>query len=145
MRRWLAYISLFFAALLICGALAGCGLRDQGTAGAVPSADASSAAAANSFGWDAAPVGTGTVLSGPSSGVAAGNGVRCSWLTGLRRELSSPVFQTLDLCLSYRGRLSAARSFASWRASLCGASCGGAVSVLQPGDGYVFALRRIVI
>ncbi len=70
---------------------------------------------------------------------------RCFWLTGMRRALWSPIFQSTDLFLTYLGRASAARAFAAWRMSLCGNACGAAVAVSRAGDGCVYALRRIVI
>lgn len=67
------------------------------------------------------------------------------WLTGMRRTLSSSGFTALDAFLNYHRAESAARSFASWRTFLCGSSGSGAISVLRPGDCYVYALCRIVV
>lgn len=71
--------------------------------------------------------------------------VSFSWMSGLRRALSSPVFTSSDAFSNYHKAESAARSFASWRSFFCGGSGGGAISVWRPGDSYVYALCRIVI
>lgn len=153
-RRLIAYMSVVFTALLLsAGVFHFSAERDYARVGdsgressmaKVEGCASSDIALQDSYTWFVAPSGDPVSVSGRTAGGANGS-ARCSWLTGLRRELSSPVFQATDIFLTYLGRESSARSFASWRASLCGASCGGAISVSRPGDGYIFALRRIVI
>lgn len=154
MRRLIAYMSVVFTVLLLSvGVFHFSAERgfvraaDLGRESSVAEFDirlSSDIALQDSYTWYIMPAGDPVSLSGHMAG--GGNvGARCSWLKGLRRELSSPVFQATDIFLTYLGRESSARSFVSWRASLCGVSCGGAISVLRPGDGYIYALRRIVI
>lgn len=157
MRRLTAYIStLCVALLLVAGTVhftasasgEGCALPDSGNAGSEKVAPGHSSAdfsLQDSYAWYIGPTSDPSSVGSNANGGNAVNGARCSWLTGMRRELSSPVYQAADVFLTYLGRESSARSFASWRASLCGASCAGAISVSRPGDGYVYALRRIVI
>lgn len=150
----MSYMSLVFTALLLSAGVfhfsAERGFVCSGDSGwessvaKVEGRASSDIALQDSYTWYVAPSGDPVSVSGRTAG-GANSGARCSWLTGLRRELSSPVFQATDIFLTYLGRESSARSFASWRASLCGASCGGAISVSRPGDGYIYALRRIVI
>lgn len=152
MRRLAVYLSVVCTVLLLSsGVFRFPAERGEACAGSPAGAEllvaegtSSDFALQDSYTWYLAPAADPASVSGrPANG--GGGGARCSWLTGLRRELSSPVYQSSDIFLAYLGRESSARSFASWRASLCGASCGGAISVSRPGDGYVFALRRIVI
>lgn len=153
MRRWIAYLSVFVTVWLFCAGVwhlsaeRGCVRID--TAQESPETEIAARAVADfawwdSYAWYVVPAGDPVSMSCRTTG-GMNAGVRCWWLTGLKRELSSPVFQAADILLTYLGRRSSARSFASWRASLCGASCGDAVSVSRPGDGYIYALRRIVI
>lgn len=154
MRRLIAYMSVVFIALLLSAGVfhfsAERGFVRTGDFGRESSAAEIVARAAADLAWQdsytryVVPAADTGSVSGHTAGGLNG-GVRCLWLKGLRRELSSPVFQATDIFLTYLGRRSSARSFASWRASLCGASCGDAISVSRPGDGYIYALRRIVI
>lgn len=155
MRRLTAYISaLCVALLLVAGVIhftaAGEGYVVSGNGDAASERVAAGHTSADfslqdSYAWYISPASDPSSVGSNANGGNAVNGARCSWLTGMRRELSSPVFQAADIFLTYSGRESSARSFASWRASRCGVSCGGAISVSRPGDGYVYALRRIVI
>lgn len=155
MRRLTAYISALCVALLLAAgvvhftaagdsyALSGNGdAASERVAAGHTSADF---ALEDSYAWYISPASDPSTVGSNANGGNAVNGARCSWLTGLRRELSSPVYQAADVFLTYLGRESSARSFASWRASRCGASCAEAISVSRPGDGYVYALRRIVV
>lgn len=153
MRRLTAYIPTLCAALLLMFLLAGgtgrgCTLSDSGriTSERVNAEHTSAGfSLPDSYAWYVGPMPDLSSVGSHANGGNAVNGARCTWLTGMRRELSSPVFLATDVFLTYLGRESSARSFASWRASLCGASCAGGISVSRPGDGYVYALRRIVI
>ena len=153
MRRLSIYISLVCAALLIA---VGTARVVSGAAGRAPVATTVPDGGFLTAGDVSAaeeglllPV-VGVVESGAFSGGPGGarkgiSGARCFWMTVMRRAMRSPVFQSTDLFLTYLGRASAARAFASWRMSLCGNACGAAVAVSRAGDGCVYALRRIVI
>lgn len=155
MRRLTAYISALCVALLLAAGVIHFTAAEEVYAVSGNNASSSERVAAghtsadfslqDSYTWYVAPMSDPSSVGSTANGGNAVNGARCSWLTGLRRELSSPVYQAADVFLTYLGRESSARSFASWRASRCGASCAGAISVSRPGDGYVYALRRIVI
>ena len=154
MRRLMAYLSVFFTVLLLSAGVVhfsaergyACvsGVPEGTLRAEVAGGGSSDLALQDSYTWYVVPSTDPVSLSGRTAG-GANSGVRCSWLTGLRREVSGPGFPAADIFLSYLGRESSARSFASWRASLCGASCGGAISVSRPGDGFIYALRRIVV
>ncbi|WP_300728550.1 hypothetical protein [uncultured Rikenella sp.] len=148
MRRLSIYISLVCVALLVVAGAT----RVVSAAGrlsvpvAVDSALLTADDSATGEGYILPLTGEGDAFSRGLGGVRTGlSEARCFWLTGMRRALRSPVFQSTDLFLTYLGRASAARAFAAWRMSLCGNACGAAVAVSRAGDGCVYALRRIVI
>ncbi|WP_283390758.1 hypothetical protein [Millionella massiliensis] len=146
--RSLLYVCLLFATALFYLAAASNGIQrscvhTDHTAQLIDTSSPDRSAADN-YTFALVPISEQGSLSSRTTNSTA-SGARCSWLTGFRREISSPVFRSPDTRLSYLGRESAARSFTTWRTRLCGNSCGRATSVSRAGDGVVLALRRIVI
>lgn len=158
MQRWTPYLALVLTAILLAAGRIFFPATEGSASVAIPAEThtllrvcdddpTTNLTVRDRCSWYLAPAsGTSTTLGRIHTPSPQANGIRCHWLTGFRRVLSSPLFLPSDTRLAYARQESSARAFARRRQG-AGMTLFGpvAATVTRPADGYLYTLGCMVI